>query len=271
MTEEKEFLREHNEKNSTKATLTAADYTKNFGFEWTQIDAWNGMDLICRGHLFGRFQLSSRYFYNKDVVDVGCGNGRLGKLFFEDCKSYTGIEASNAIDNFPIPENNQNFRLIQGSATHIPLEENYADTVVCWGVLHHVDNPALAFEELIRILKPGGEILLFIYSDGYQSRENLTKFFNKIPSNQLYKRISESSDLIDKWGEIDDFYSKIITSNLSLSKKSSRAWQIFQWFDGVTPAYHWLLEKEIPMLCNKHDASFDFLGNGCYRIYLKKD
>ena len=30
-----------------------------------------------------------------------------------------------------------------------------------------------------------------------------------------------------------------------MSVKKSREWQIFQWYDGITPQYHWDLEEDL--------------------------
>ena len=46
-----------------------------------------------------------------------------------------------------------------------------SDISVCWGVLHHMDDPFSGLKELLRITKSGGEILIFIYAKGYDGRK----------------------------------------------------------------------------------------------------
>jgi SAM-dependent methyltransferase len=50
----------------------------------------------------------------------------------------------------------------QGSILSLPVESASADLVACTQVLEHIDNDLLAFEELTRILKPGGHLLLAV-------------------------------------------------------------------------------------------------------------
>ena len=49
--------------------------------------------------------------------------------------------------------------------------------------------------------------------------------------------------MLDGWREVDKFYADMLSSNSFMSVKHSREWQIFQWFDGITPEFHWSLES----------------------------
>ena len=48
--------------------------------------------------------------------------------------------------------------------------------------------------------------------------------------------------------------------------KKSREWQIFQWYDGITPQFHWDLQDEIEsLLSSDEDINFVKTQDGCYR------
>ena len=70
-----------------------------------------------------------------------------------------------------------------------------ADVTVCWGVLHHMDQPELAYDELCEY-KPGGCILIFIYSNAYKPRENLNKIFKRDQRRRKISPIETSMHLI---------------------------------------------------------------------------
>lgn len=225
--------------------LPDTDYVTSFGFEWTEIDGFAGKEVMSHGHIYGRFRLPSDYFHGKDVVDVGCGNGRIGRLIAPNARQYLGLDLSNAVFCFPRYLRSENVQLCMASASDLPLRDEVADVTICWGVLHHTDDPESVLGELKRITKPGGEILIFIYSDAYVARENFNRFFKFFADDDKYALIESTSDFLDAWREVDKLYADLLSKNLFMSVKQSRDWQIFQWFDGVSPKYHWLLASLI--------------------------
>ena len=52
------------------------------------------------------------------------------------------------------------FRLSEARADELPFEDGAFDAVICNSVLHHLENPAAALAEAVRVLAPGG--LLFV-------------------------------------------------------------------------------------------------------------
>ena len=248
--------------------LPDASYVDTFGFEWTQIDGFVGKEVMSHGHIFGRFQLSANYLENKIVVDVGCGNGRIGRLVAPHAKQYLGLDLSEAVYSFPAYLRSKNIQLARASGTNLPLNDAVADVTICWGVLHHMDDPERALNELKRITKPGGEILIFIYSDAYAARENFNRFVKHIPDDKKHALIENTSDYLDAWREVDKFYADVLSQNMFMSVKQSREWQIFQWYDGVTPAYHYQLSFLLSETVGKKKLREHVMNTapGCYRL-----
>ena len=89
-------------------------------------------------------------------------------------------------------------------AGNLPFENNSFDLITCFGTLHHIPNVGFILEELVRVLKPNGYLLLRepIHSmgDWRNPRKGLTKnergipvaFFKSIIANQPITIISES-------------------------------------------------------------------------------
>jgi SAM-dependent methyltransferase len=252
----------------TDVNLPDSSYVTNFGFEWTKIDGFIDKEVMSHGHVFGRFLLPDNYFAGKTVVDIGCGNGRIGRIIGPKAYRYIGLDLSEAVYSFPAYLQASNITLGRASATDIPLKDAISDVSVCWGVLHHVDNPVAAISELIRITKPGGEILLFIYSKAYDARENLNRFVKQIDESEKLNLIEFVSDSMDAWREVDLFYANLLSNGMFQSPKQSREWQIFQWFDGITPQYHWNLEKLVESKQRSGGPLLENLGNGCYKLKI---
>lgn len=243
-----------------------SQYTQSFGFEWTEIDGFIGKEVMSHGHLFGRFLLPADFFVGKTVADIGCGNGRIGRLIAPDCARYFGVDMSHAVNAFPrYIDNIENITLVRASGTDLPFEDQSVDVAVCWGVMHHMDDPDKAFSELVRIVKPGGHILIFIYPKAFDARANFNNIIREIDPQQTYRWVEATSDALDGWSEVDDFYGGMLANNMHMSTKHSREWQIFQWYDGISPRYHWSL---VDMLRGKGSEGLSVVETmeGVYRI-----
>jgi len=248
------------------------EYTSSFGFEWTEIDGYANKETMSHGHLFGRFILPANFMQKKIVADVGCGNGRLGRLIAPDCARYVGLDMSKALYAFPTHVDNfDNVTLVRASATDLPLESESVDVALCWGVLHHIDDPDKALLELFRITKPGGQILIYVYPPQFDSRKNLNLFVREIPDTQIFKIAKEVSDEIDDWCDVEDFFGKLLAQHLFISQKNSRNWQLFQWFDGISPKYHWSLTEMLISYTKKESLNCQIAdqARGIFKFTVK--
>ncbi|MHB0978197.1 MAG: class I SAM-dependent methyltransferase [Minisyncoccota bacterium] len=91
----------------------------------------------------------SHYIKGK-VLDVGAGEvNRYGKYFKSD--EYIKMD----------PRHVSHADLV-GSADNIPLEAESIDSVVCTQVFEHLENPQKSAEEIYRVLKKGGYVLLTV-------------------------------------------------------------------------------------------------------------
>jgi len=101
-------------------------------------------------------------YHPTDVFDVGCGTGRLMKACRGRGITVVGLDQAGprlralAVDGFDVRE---------GSAYELPLADQSVDWVVLRHVPHHLQDPARAFKELLRVAK-SGVLIAEPYFDG---------------------------------------------------------------------------------------------------------
>jgi ubiquinone/menaquinone biosynthesis C-methylase UbiE len=102
------------------------------------------------------------------ILDIGTGPGRLPIEIAKQVKNAKvfGIDISD--DMIKIARKNAGREGLEGrvefkvkSANDTGFENNSIDLVVSTGMLHHLSQPIKAFNEIYRILRPGGEAWLF--------------------------------------------------------------------------------------------------------------
>ncbi|MDP4195509.1 MAG: glycosyltransferase [Bacteroidota bacterium] len=92
------------------------------------------------------------------VLDVGAGTCPYKYLFnhcdykTHDFKKYEGVKLNGEQDYGKID--------YVSDIVNIPIEDNSFDVILCTEVLEHVPEPAKALEEMSRLLRPGGRLLI---------------------------------------------------------------------------------------------------------------
>lgn len=104
----------------------------------------------------------------KTVADIGCGIGtmslQLSRALGPHCK-IIGLDIDEDMVRGAIARSkNSNSdslpSFLHGDAQHIPLVSAAVDVCWCERVLQHLGNPIAAINEMIRIIKPGGRLVI---------------------------------------------------------------------------------------------------------------
>ena len=102
-----------------------------------------------------------------DALDVGCGERPYDDLFRPHVRSYVGLEYPPVVDNL-IPEIWNMLERIRGivdvfgDGQRMPFADASFDTVVALEVFEHIRDPDACLEEIERVLRPGGKILITV-------------------------------------------------------------------------------------------------------------
>lgn len=148
---------------SSRRDLVLQRTRESFGFQWTRFG-----EMACdftENFFHYLAPLTPEFFKGKLGLDAGCGFGRHLWNAARVGAQMVGIDFSAAID---VSARNTahlpNVVLAQADLYHAPLAPNSFDVVYAIGVLHHLPEPEAAFHQLVRLVKPGGVIAIWVYS-----------------------------------------------------------------------------------------------------------
>ena len=151
------------------------------------------------------------------ILDIGCGNGR---NMLNNNHTFIGID--NSIEFLKICIS-QGLSVLLSDMTSIPINTCSQDAIVCIASFHHLSNRdrrISALKEMKRIIKPGGKILISVWSKN-QPDKTRRKF--------------------DRYGDI------IVTWNNNRGKIYNRYYYIFK-IDEITKLFN-----EVGLNIDSHD------------------
>ncbi len=126
----------------------------------------------------------------KRVGDFGCGQSLFQDVFerLEYDAVFLDI-APNVLSRIKYGEK------VLGSLTDIPMEDAVMDNVFCIGVVHHIPDMEKALSEILRVIKPGGTLVLGVYAAGtVQAR--LRALHDGVPAGIMRKAVRGLSRIL---------------------------------------------------------------------------
>lgn len=168
----------------------------------------------------------------KNVIDMGCGSGIYAEwLIANDVANLICVDLSPEMINIVKSEYGDRLRAyVQDLSKGLPNEaSNSADIIVCPLVLHYIEDLSVVFNDVYRVLKPGGYIVFSTHhpfadfecttSGNYFERERVTEDWNTVGEPvevSFYRRsLTEISDAVT--------HSGLVISRISEGKVDERA------------------------------------------------
>ena len=105
------------------------------------------------------------------ALDIGCGPGQIPILIARrwpqmhvtgiDAAAHMIEEARRAAQSAGVKVDFEVLRILPGAAhTPLPFADGSFDAVTCNSVVHHLADPLSAFNEMARVVRPGGAVLV---------------------------------------------------------------------------------------------------------------
>jgi len=138
------------------------------------------------------------------VLDNGCGTGFLMEICRDagPAARFVGIDISAGMLD---KARHHHERLVRGDSVRLPFADESFDTVFARSLLHHLPDPEAGVREMLRVLKPGGEMIVLdthktIISDLPRRIANRGEHFDEDHKNF---RARELTDIIGRHLAID--------------------------------------------------------------------
>ncbi len=166
------------------------------------------------------------YVAGKTVLDLGCGNGKVGEALYKD-----GLDVK-LVDNVDYNESDLPMEIYDSRRTS--LKDGSVDTTLLLVVLHHCDKPTEVIEEAMRVTKKRLVVIesIFLTEDDRKFNIFIDWFYNRIFS---YEDVNVPLNFRtpDEWKKLFKEY------GLKLVKEEDLGIDI-----PIVPEHHWLFVLE---------------------------
>jgi len=137
------------------------------------------------------------------VLDAGTGLGWHANL----CATYTkgevfGVDISRSIDvAYKHIGHLPNIHLIQADLTRLPFKKGFFEYIISDGVLHHTPSTQKTFKYLVTLLKPLGDIAIYVYKKKSPIREFCDDYIRRFTTELSDEECYKFSEAITKFGK----------------------------------------------------------------------
>jgi ubiquinone/menaquinone biosynthesis C-methylase UbiE len=140
---------------------------------------------------------------SSQVLDIGCGTGRypLSILTFKSAQ-ICGLDVStNMLRTALAKDTRKRVFWVLGDAGRLPFQDNLFDCVYMTLVLHHIENRAVMFQRVYRVLRTGGSYVIMTPSHS-QIKRHVLRHFPKVTAIDLrrFPTIPSIKKLMKKTG-----------------------------------------------------------------------
>ncbi|PTE16378.1 methyltransferase domain-containing protein [Pseudogemmobacter blasticus] len=118
-----------------------------------------------------RYRFCLDFVSGRRVLDIACGEGFGSAMIAEHAEKVWGVDIDRqAVSHAVARYSHDNLQYLVGSCSNIPLPDASVDVVVSFETIEHHDNHDGMMNEILRVMRPGGVLIISspdkrVYSD----------------------------------------------------------------------------------------------------------
>jgi len=219
-------------------------YAKSFGKEWnwfadTQLDRPAEGRTESRETFALKTGLSAADLQGRTVLDVGCGMGRFAEVAAAWGARVIGVDLSIAVEAaqrnlHSLPDT----AFLQADLFELPFRPETFDLIYSIGVLHHTPDTRAAFSVLPRLLRPGGQIAVWVYSSEQKLHYLSSGLYRRITTKMDEERLLRLCKVAEPLGRLyRTRLGRYLSPILPVSGHPDPEWRVLDTFDWYAPKY----------------------------------
>lgn len=159
---------------------------------------------------FGVLNKLEKFQKTDRILDLGGGAGRISKFLVGKVKKIVVLDLSSKM----IERGRRRFGLsgLLGSAEKIPFPDNYFDKIIIVDAFHHFQNQNIACQEIKKVLKINGKLLIEEFNPETFPGKALVKIEGLLKMQSTFHSPNSLDQLFRKY----HFKTKIINKNKTI-------------------------------------------------------
>ncbi len=227
-------------------------YTRSFSYQWTkwskvQFESEN-VGTTMAGHTKTMWEkitgVTADDLKGQLIADFGCGAGRFIEVVRMKKGRVIGLDLSDSVDSAAAHfRHDPDVLVCQADILNPPIRQASVDGAFSIGVLHHTPDPVRGFQQLARVIKPGGWAAVAVYGKGG---------YYDFPTISLYRSLFRAlwpifrhyPPLLYSYFATfivrplcRGFIGKAVRTILPFRDLPDSRWALLDTFDSVTPSY----------------------------------
>jgi SAM-dependent methyltransferase len=222
----------------------AADvgYAESFSYQWehfpgTQLDRQGTR--LAELDLISKTGLQEQDVAGKLVLDAGVGIGRHSEVLARWGATVVAVDLSRSVH---VARANLarfgNAVVMKADILDLPFRPGSFDFVISIGVIHHTPLPQQCVAHLSRLLRPGGELAVWVYSSRHARRSEWRPLTSILPK-PMFKDWCEWISPIARAARGEAWMEALLRQIPFSTHHDSEERTVLALFDGYTPKYQW--------------------------------